>query len=208
MLRLERPDRGVLFVTSGPSGVGKSTLVRDALARIPDLAFSVSATTRQPRPGEQDGVQYHFVAPERFEALVAQRAFLEHATVYDRRYGTLRAPTEATLADGRSLLLDIDVQGARQVRTAMPESVHVYVLPPSVDALETRLRARGTDSDEVVRRRMALAADQLRGAAGYDYLVVNDDLEAATACFEGILLAELSRRERRDTALRRVLAGL
>lgn len=204
----EPPDRGVLFVVSGPSGVGKSTLVKAALARIPGLSFSVSATTRAPRPGERDGVEYHFVSQERFAELVGDDGFLEHAAVYGNRYGTLRAPTEAALSTGRSLLLDIDVQGSAQVRRALPEAVHVFVLPPTFAALEARLRARGTEPEEVIRRRMTEAAEQLRGAPTYDYLVVNDDLETAHAALQGVLLAEMSRRARRTSALRRVLDAL
>ena len=205
VLRLERPDRGVLFVVSGPSGVGKSTLVKAALARIPDLGFSVSATTRAPREGEVDGVDYHFVTAERFQERVREGEFLEHATVYDRSYGTLRAPTEAVLAEGRSILLDIDMQGSALVRSAMPEAVHVYILPPSWDTLYQRLVARGTDGPDVIARRMALAEQQLQGAPSYDYQVVNDDLEAAHAVLQGILLAEISRTARRLKALLRVV---
>jgi guanylate kinase len=200
-----RPDHGVLFVISGPSGVGKSTLVKAAMARIPDLAFSVSATTRAPRAGETEGVEYHFVGKERFAALVAEDAFLEHATVYDRSYGTLRAPTDEALAAGRSLLLDIDVQGARQVRATKPDAVHVFFLPPSIDALRDRLVARGTDSSEIVTRRMEQVELQLQGCVDYDYVVVNDHLDTAHAVFQGVLLAELSRAGRRQTAIRAVL---
>jgi guanylate kinase len=201
------PDRGVLFVVSGPSGVGKSTLVKAAMSRIPGLRFSVSATTRPPRQGERDGVDYHFVSPARFAELVAADAFLEHATVYDRSYGTLRDPTEAALASGASLLLDIDVQGSAQVRESKPDAVHVFVLPPSIAALEQRLRARGTDDEETIRRRMDQAMQQLRGCVRYDYVLVNDDLEASHAAFQGILLAETSRRERRESVIERVLGA-
>ena len=204
----EPPDRGAMFVVSGPSGVGKSTLVQGALARIPGLRFSVSATTRAPRDGEQDGVHYHFVSPERFAALVERDAFVEHATVYDRCYGTLRKPTEAALSEGVSLILDIDVQGAAQVRGTLPEAVHIFILPPSVAALEARLGRRGTEPPERVRRRMELAAEQLHGVEAFDYVVVNDDLETARSAFEGILLAELSRRARRTSAIARILDAL
>jgi guanylate kinase len=206
-LKWALPDRGVLFVVSGPSGVGKSTLVKAAMARIPGLAFSVSATTRSPRAGERDGVDYHFVNAPAFADLVHRNAFLEHATVYDRSYGTLRDPTEAALARGSSLLLDIDVQGSAQVRQTKPDAVHVFVLPPSIDALEQRLRSRGTDDDATIRRRMDQAMQQLRGCVRYDYVLVNDDLEASHAAFQGILLAETSRRERRSSVIDRVLGG-
>ena len=207
-LALERPDRGALFVVSGPSGVGKSTLIKAALARLPWLAFSVSATTRGPRAGERDGVDYHFLTTEEFHERVAAGAFLEHATVYDRSYGTLRKPTEAALADGRCLLLDIDVQGAAQGRRQLPEAVTVFVLPPSLAALEQRLRARNTDPEAVIERRMQQVAMQLRGAVDADYVVVNDDLDAARAAFEGVLVAETCRRPRRERAIRRVLDAL
>jgi guanylate kinase len=196
-LRLTRPDRGLLLVVSGPSGVGKSTVLKPALERIPGLAYSVSATTRAPRPGEVEGVDYHFLDRPRFDALVAEGAFLEHAEVYDRSYGTLRAPTEAALAQGDSLILDIDVQGARQVRERMPEAVLVMLVPPDVDALEARLRARGTESEQVIQRRMELLDGQLGAVDEYDYVIVNDDREAAIACFQGIILAEACRSARR-----------
>lgn len=209
----EPPDRGVLFVVSGPSGVGKSTLVKAALARIPGLSFSVSATTRAPRPGERDGVEYHFLSPDQFAERVATDGFLEHATVYGNRYGTLRAPTEAALSRGQSLLLDIDVQGSARVRAALEgspetEAAHVFILPPTFAALEARLRGRGTEGEDAIARRMSDAAEQLRGAPTYDYLVVNDDLETAHAALQGVLLAEMSRRARRSSALARVLDAL
>lgn len=207
-LAVERPDRGVLFVVSGPSGVGKSTLVKQAMARLPWLSFSVSATTRGPRSGEKDGVDYHFLTPGEFEQRVEDGAFLEHATVYDRSYGTLKAPTERALAEGRCLLLDIDVQGAEQVKAALPEAVHLFILPPSLAALEERLRGRGTDAHDVIARRMAQVATQLLGVRDAHYVVVNDDLEAAHASFEAVLLAETCRRSRREQAVRRVLDAL
>jgi len=203
-----RPDQGVLFVLTGPSGVGKSTLIHAALARIPDLAFSVSATTRSPRPGERDGVDYHFIGRARFDELLRQGAFLEHATVYDHSYGTLRAPVREAIDQGRSILLDIDLLGARQVRSTWPGAVHVMVLPPDVATLEARLRARGTDGDEVIAARMAQVAGQLVGVGEYDYLVVNDELSTAQRVLEGVLLAELSRRQRREGLVRAVLGQI
>lgn len=208
LLNVRRPDHGVLFVVSGPSGVGKSTLVKRAMRNVPGLAFSVSATTRRPRRGEVDGEHYHFLTPEAFaEGLEAGR-FLEHATVYGQSYGTLAAPTHAALASGRSLILDIDVQGSRQIRETLSEAVHVFVLPPDLDTLEARLRGRDTDSEETIRRRMAEVDEQLRGAGSYDYIVVNDDLPGAAACFQGILLAETCRRGRRASAIDAMLADL
>jgi guanylate kinase len=205
---LDPPDTGILFVVSGPSGAGKTTLVKDALVRVPRLTFSVSVTTRAPRAGEMEGRDYRFVADSAFDRMVEQDALLEHATVYERRYGTPRGPVEGALARGDSMLLEIDVAGAAQVRARMPESVHVFVLPPSVQALEERLRARAADNEEVVRRRMAEAAEQLRPAPSYDYVVVNRDLSLAQRTFEAILVAEMSRAARQGTALGRVLRDL
>jgi len=202
-LALSPPDRGVLFVVSGPSGVGKSTLLRDALARIPGLSFSVSATTRGPRVGEVDGVDYHFIERVRFQQLVTDGAFVEHAEVYDRFYGTLRGPTMQALQRGDSLILDIDVQGARQVRAQLPEAVHIMIVPPDIATLEDRLRARGTDTDAVIARRMQLLAGQLGAVGEFDYVVVNDDLDAAHACFQGVMLAEMCRAGRRSSWVQR-----
>ncbi len=204
-MSVQLPDRGVLFVISGPSGVGKSTLLRAAMARIPGLAFSVSATTREPRQGERDGVDYHFMERRQFDELVSEGAFIEHATVYERRYGTLRAPTEAALASGQSLLLDIDVQGAANVRAALPESVHLMILPPSLATLRARLEARGTDSAAIIEGRMGQVAQQLRAIGDYHYLIVNDDLSTAQATFQGVLLAEMRRRERNQSLVDEVL---
>jgi guanylate kinase len=194
--KLHRPDRGGLFVVSGPSGVGKSTLIRGLMDTVPTIGFSVSATTRAPREGEADGVDYYFRTEEAFERLVQAGEFLEHARVYDRRYGTLRGPTEAMLASGRSVLLDIDVQGAGLVRSAIPASVHIMIVPPTIDVLEKRLIGRGKDSAEVIAERMRQVATQLSGCGGYDYLVVNDDLETAQAVFNAVFIATLSRRDR------------
>jgi guanylate kinase len=193
------PDRGALFVVSGASGTGKSTLLQRAFDRIPGLGFSVSYTTRAARTGEMDGVDYHFTDRTRFEALRAEGALLEHAEVYGTFYGTPRVPVVDALAEGRSIVLDIDVQGATQVRLAYPESVSVFVLPPSLASLRARLEARRTDPPDVIERRMHEAAFQLDRCGDYDYLVMNDVLDTASAQFEGIFLAELSRRERRGS---------
>ncbi len=192
-------DRGALFVVSGPSGVGKSTLLKHCMAEFPGIAFSVSATTRQPRTGERDGVDYHFITPERFAELVDADAFIEHATVYDRSYGTLRSTTERAIASGQSLILDIDVQGSAQVRERMPEAVHIFILPPSLEVLERRLRGRETDSDDIIAGRMAQVAQQLDEVGEFDYLVVNDELASAQRTFIGVFAAELARSSRRGS---------
>ena len=205
-----RPTHGALFVVSGPSGVGKSTLLKQAFDVIPGLTFSVSATTRAPRRGEVDGRDYHFLDDATFAEKLAQGAFLEHATVYGRSYGTLREPVESAIAAGESILLDIDVQGARSVRKAMPEAVTIMIAPPNVAVLEQRLRNRGTDSDEIIAGRMHDVATQLGAVAEFDYVVVNDDLRTAHASLQSVLLGELcrvSRHQGRVDAVHKALAA-
>ena len=190
------PQRGALFVVTGASGTGKTTLVRKALENVPGIAWSVSATTRSPRVGEIDGRDYHFVSHEAFEQKLAADELLEWAEVYGNYYGTLREPVDQALARGDSILLEIDVQGARQVRKAAPEAVLIFVLPPSIGALETRLRGRATDDDATIARRVAEAREQLQGVGEFDYVVINDVLESAHHRFQAVLVAELQRRER------------
>ncbi len=197
------PERGALFVVTGASGTGKTTLVKEALRVMPGMGFSVSATTRAARRGEVDGKDYHFVGRERFDELVAQGEFLEWAEVYGNCYGTLRGPVEQTLSRGQSIILEIDAQGASQVREAMPEATRVFVLPPSFGSLEARLRGRSTDSEEIIQRRIADARLQLSTCGEFDYLVVNDELPAAHDQFQAILVAELCRRERHDALVER-----
>lgn len=175
------PRRGLLLVLSGPSGVGKTTITRRLRERF-DGVFSVSATTRAPGPGERDGVDYHFVTPERFEQDLVAGCFLEYAQVFGRHwYGTPRAPVEACLAEGRLVMLDIDVQGALQVRHSMPEALLVFVLAPSDEELLRRLRSRGRDDEEAIARRYAEAQREIavaRGSGAYDAFIVNADLAA------------------------------
>ncbi len=202
-----RPDRGALFVITGASGTGKTTLVKKALQVIPELGFSVSATTRPERVGEKDGEDYHFVDQARFAELVDGGQMLEWAEVYGNRYGTPRAPVDAALAGGRSILLEIDQQGARQVRAAMADAISIFVLPPSFDALERRLRRRATDSEAVIARRLSEARLQIEHCGEFDYLVVNDDLSSAHDQFQAVIVAELRRRSRLDSLVRRFVAG-
>jgi guanylate kinase len=169
-----------VFVITGPSGVGKGTLIRGLLERVPGLELSVSATTRAPRPGERDGVDYHFMTPEQFEAHVAAGDFVEHARYSGNRYGTLRSDLERRLRAGEGVVLEIEVQGARQVRTAMPEAVAVFIAPPSREALRARLIGRGTDSAEEVDARLETAERELEAQPEFAYVVVNDRLEEAT----------------------------
>jgi guanylate kinase len=170
-----------LYILSAPSGAGKTSLVKALLAARPALAVSVSHTTRTPRSHEVDGRDYHFVSKQRFAELVAAGAFLEHAQVFDNNYGTGRAQVEAKLAVGHDVLLEIDWQGARQVRTASPQCVSIFILPPSRATLEQRLRARGTDSDAVIARRLADASADMSHCREFDYIVVNDRFEQAVA---------------------------
>jgi guanylate kinase len=189
-----RPGTAVFpIVVSGPSGAGKTRLIQELLAAEPWLVPSISATSRPPRGEEKDGVHYHFQSREEFEALIAAGGLLEWARVYDHHYGTLRAPLEAHLAAGRGVVLNIDVQGGRQIRAVRPDAVLIFLVPPSFDVLEQRLRGRGTDSEEEIRRRLANARGELAAAGEYDYLVVNDDLARAVGRVRHLLEAERCR---------------
>ncbi|MFU8894982.1 MAG: guanylate kinase [Gammaproteobacteria bacterium] len=176
-----------LFVISAPSGAGKTTLVRALMEREPGLRFSISYTTRAQRPGEHDGQHYFFVATEVFQRMLEDQAFLEHARVFDNYYGTSRAQVAALLADGHGVVLEIDWQGARQVRAAMPESVGIFILPPSRAELERRLRGRATDSEAVIRRRLADAAADMSHWDEFPYVVVNDDFSTALQALSDIV---------------------
>ncbi len=168
-----------VFVITGPSGVGKGTLIQELRARIPELELSVSATTRDPRGTEQDGVDYHFLDPETFAARVASGDFVEHAEYSGRRYGTLRAELERRTALGHPVVLEIEVQGARQIRTAMPEAIQIFIAPPSTDTLRQRLLGRGTDGEEQVAARLEVAVSELAAQDEFAYKVVNADLDSA-----------------------------
>jgi len=170
---------GNLFIVSAPSGAGKTSLVRAMMERLDGVVFSVSHTTRAMRPGEQDGRDYHFIDKAKFEAMIAAGDFLEHAKVFDNYYGTASASVESQLAAGQDVFLDIDWQGARQVRSAWPGVVSIFILPPSRATLETRLRGRGQDSDEIIARRMQGTVSESAHYEEYEYLIINDDFQTA-----------------------------
>ncbi|MBI4293902.1 MAG: guanylate kinase [Betaproteobacteria bacterium] len=170
---------GNLFVISAPSGAGKSSLIRAVLAEDRNLALSISHTTRSPRRGERNGFDYHFVDPAAFQAMTERGEFLETAEVHGNRYGTSQKWIEATLRQGRDVLLEIDWQGAQQVRKAYPDAITAFILPPSIAELERRLRARAQDSDEVIRRRVANAVEELGHVSEFDYVIINTDFEEA-----------------------------
>jgi guanylate kinase len=193
-------QNGILFIVSAPSGAGKTSLLRELVPTDRRLVMSVSHATRAMRPGEQDGVHYHFVSVERFEALVGAGAFLEHARVFDNYYGTAEGSVREPLASGLDVVLEIDWQGAAQVRERFPDAVSVFIAPPGIAVLRERLAGRGQDSPEVVERRMADACSELSHFPEYDYLVVNDRFETALEDLRAIVRAERLRQPRQADA--------
>ena len=191
------PNVGALFVVTGPSGCGKTTLVKEALRTIPALAFSVSATTRAMRDGEEHGKDYFFYTRTQFEQAIAADEFIEWATVYDNFYGTPHRAVQQQLDAGQSVILDIDPQGADQIRKKRPDCTSIFILPPSIDALETRLRSRRTDSEEIIQGRMQQLRSHLRHCGSFDYLLINDDLQSAQDQFQALIIATLLQKNHR-----------
>lgn len=183
-------ERGKLFVISGPSGAGKSTVVFQAIEGRTDMCFSTSVTTRKPRPGEVDGREYFFVEPKRFDEMVANGELLEHAEYAANHYGTPRFFVDEKLNQGLNVILDIEVQGARQIYEKMPEAVKIFIIPPSMEALKERLEKRGTDTARAIEARLARAKQEYEEADFYDYIIVNDVIDVATEEFKAIITAE------------------
>ena len=188
--------KGMLLVVSGPSGTGKGTLCERLLRSDPTIMFGVSATTRKPREGEIDGVHYHFIDEERFDKMLAEKAFLEHATVHGHRYGTPKDQVERAIEEGRNILLDIDPQGALSVMSAMPETVSIFILPPSYAALRERLHTRNTDDPDEILKRLSNAYGEVRLLKHYTYALVNDRLDQAFGMLSAIIMAEKHRTTR------------
>jgi guanylate kinase len=205
---MEISRRGLMMVLSSPSGAGKSTLSKMLLEGDKNIVMSVSATTRPPRPGEVDGKDYHFLEQTKFEKMVARDEFLEHARVFDHYYGTPQAPVQKALKQGQDILFDIDWQGTQQLaQKSLKDLVRIFILPPSTAELERRLKTRAQDSDEVVARRMAKAAQEISHWAEYDYVLVNDDLGESLSRIQSILKAERLKRDR-QTGLVDFVRGL
>ncbi len=199
---------GTLFVLSAPSGAGKTSLVKALLQSTAGLVVSVSHTTRPMRPGEADGVNYHFVNVERFKAMLDDCDFLEHAEVFGNYYGTSRRQVESTLRAGQDVLLEIDWQGAQQIRKLFPDAVTVFILPPSREALESRLRGRGQDSDEVIARRLAAAREEMSHYVEYDFVVINDQFPTALADLEAIVGTQRLRIDRQSQQHNALISAL
>jgi guanylate kinase len=194
-----------VFIISAPSGSGKSTLVKRLLRNVPGLTFSISFTTRAPRGLEQEGQNYHYISKDEFEARIEKDEFLEHACVFGNYYGTHVGVLERARAEGKDVVLDIDVQGARQLKRKIPDAVTIFILAPSRERLEERLRSRGEDSDEVIARRLRAAAQEIQNYDQYDYVLVNDDLEESDATLAAIVRAERVRRTRVEEQIRPIL---
>ena len=200
--------RGTLFIVAAPSGAGKSSLVNACLARDPNIALSISFTSRAPRPGERHAQHYHFISADEFQRMIDAGDFFEHALVHGDLKGTARQSVEPLLAAGRDVLLEIDWQGARQVRSKVPDAVGVFILPPSRAALEERMRKRGQDSEEVIARRLAAAREEMSHYGEFDYVVVNEDFEVAVAEMCAIFTASRLRREAQAQRHAALIEGL
>lgn len=201
-------SQGTLYIVSAPSGAGKTSLVRELIAATDHIGVSVSHTTRQKRAGETDGINYHFVDEPTFEAMIQRGEFFEHAWVFDRHYGTSRLEVEKRLSRGEDVILEIDWQGARQVRRQMPQAVSIFILPPSREALRERLSHRGQDNAAIIDRRMRDAVSEMSHFNEYDYLIINDDFATAVGELKGVISAERLRLARVQAANRTLIGEL
>ena len=208
MTEVRPVNAGTLYIIAAPSGAGKTSLVKSLVETTPEIVVSVSHTTRSPRPGEQEGTHYYFVSPEIFAGMVAEDAFLEHAQVFSHRYGTSRAAVMAQLHAGQDVILEIDWQGARQVRALVPDSTTIFILPPSRQALHERLSQRGQDNPEVIEQRMAAALNELSHYAEFDYLVINDQFATALDALRAIVIANRQRQATQQERQRELLQSL
>lgn len=201
-------NQGRLYIVSAPSGAGKTSLVSALLEADPKVEVSVSHTTRAPRSGEENGVNYNFVSVEEFETIIGEAGFLEHAKVFENYYGTSQAWVEQRLKSGKDVILEIDWQGAQQVRRLIPEALSIFILPPSKAELEKRLKGRGTDSEETIAKRMAQATSESSHYSEYDYLIINDDFDSALADLKGVFLAQRVTIARQAAANQDILMDL
>jgi len=200
-----QPRHGILFVVSSPSGGGKGTLIQRVLNTVPNLSYSVSYTTRTPRNGEVNGREYFFVTPEQFEAMVGAGEFLEWARVHGKLYGTSRQQVSCEISEGRDIILEVDVQGAASVRRLIPDAVTVFILPPSLEILRKRLIARGTDSEEELALRLRNAPEELKNYKAFDFVIINENVERASAQLESVIEAERARPARQEANIQRII---
>ena len=189
-------NKGILVVVSAPSGCGKTTICGEFLNRYKDISYSISTTTRPPREGEKNGIDYFFVSNEKFESMIKENKFLEYAKVFNNFYGTCKDTVVNLLNEGKDVLIDIDIQGAEQIRKIMPESIHVFVVPPSIKTLRDRLVGRGKDSKEIIELRLAEAKNELEQSRFYDYIIINDTVDSSVEELHSILVAERLRENK------------
>jgi len=200
-------NKGILLVVSAPSGCGKTTICGEFLNRYKDIAYSISTTTRPPRDGEKNGVDYFFVSIDKFETMIREEKFLEHAKVFENFYGTSRDTVNNLLEKGKDVLIDIDTQGAAQIRKIMPESIHVFIIPPSIKTLRDRLVSRGKDSNEVIELRLSEAKNELEQSRFYDYIIINDIVDSSVEELRSIHVAERLRENKSKCFISELLEG-